>query len=70
VIVVGILGLVAVIAVCTWVVFRDPEAMSGRAVQERARSLEQLARELRREESRPGPALPRDTSDDDLAADA
>jgi hypothetical protein len=48
VIFVGILGLAVVIAVCAWVVLRDPEAISGRAVQERARSLTALAEAVRR----------------------
>jgi hypothetical protein len=54
VIIVGFLGLAAVIAVCAWVVLRDPEAIRGRVVQERARSLSALAEAVRRQNERRG----------------
>ncbi len=44
---IGILGLVTIVAICAWVVFRDREAISGRALQERARSVELLASSVR-----------------------
>jgi len=50
VIVVGILGLAVVVAICTWVVLRDPEAIRGRAVHDRTRSLSALAEAVRRQQ--------------------
>jgi hypothetical protein len=50
VIVVGILGLAVVVAICTWVVLRDPEAIRGRAVHDRSRSLSALAEAVRRQQ--------------------
>jgi hypothetical protein len=50
VIVVGILGLAVVAAICSWVVMRDPEAIRGRAVHDRSRSLSALAEAVRRQQ--------------------
>ena len=47
-IIMGILGLALIVGISTWVVLRDPEAIHGRAVHDRSRSLSALQEAVRR----------------------